>query len=142
MCAPLDLSKYSANAYLMLLLVCRRYILWQSGNLAICDKHSRLSSSHSSTGTHLISDLFIFFCLLLHLSALYCFFTQLPLECHLWLYGPWHNLGACSCQTQLCIPVKAAEVYIKILSLGVIKQMQFPPNGVPIVKARTYMIYS
>lgn len=35
-----------------------------------------------------------------------------------------------------------AEVYIKLLSLCVIKQLRFPLNGVPIVKARTYMIYS
>lgn len=61
MCAPLDLSKYSANAYLMLLLVCTRYILWQSGNLAMCDKHSRLSSSHGSSGTHLVSVFFLSF---------------------------------------------------------------------------------
>ncbi len=36
----------------------------------------------------------------------------------------------------------AATVYVKILSPCVIKSMQFPVNVTPIVRARTYMIYS
>lgn len=55
MCVLLDLSNYSANAYLIPLLVCRRYILYHSGNFAVCDKDSGLSASHDSIGSHLIS---------------------------------------------------------------------------------------
>lgn len=109
----------------MLLLVCRRYILEQSGNLAISDKDWRFSP-HGSTGTHLI-------------SLFYSFFIQLPLHCHFFLGGIWEPVQAklnCAYQSRVY------KKYIKILSLCVIKQMQFPLNGVPIVKARTYMIYS
>lgn len=52
---PFDLSNYYCNAHLMLLLVCRWYIPYQSDNLAFCDKDSKQSVSHGSSAAHLIS---------------------------------------------------------------------------------------
>lgn len=47
-CAPLDLSKYPGDAYLILLLVCRSSIMYLSGNLVICDEDGKQFAPHGS----------------------------------------------------------------------------------------------
>lgn len=133
MCVPLDLSEDSGSAYLMLLLVCRRYILQQSGNLAICVKDIRLSSPHDSTETFTVIHIF---------SS----FAESPpsiptsYSCR---SSVTFSLAGFGCTPRPSVHTRpAAECTAKILSLCVIKQMQFPLNGVAILKARTYMIYS
>lgn len=105
----------------------------QSGNLAVCVKDSRLSSPRDSTGTFTLILVFLSFLRDLH-HRFFLHAAATPVSAF-----PWQDLGARP--GQVCIPAQQLNVHQKYCH-SVIKQMQFPHNGVSILRARAYMIYS